>query len=71
MRKKKSKSISARIAAALAIVIAVLLVIFLIGRYGWKLAGFRACQSAAIEAVEVTDRQVSITGCYPGSFPEG
>ena len=71
MRKKKSKSGAARIAGALAIVVAVLLAIFLLGRYGWKLGGFRACQGAAIEAVEVTDRQVTITGSYPGSFPEG
>ncbi|MGM9592897.1 MAG: hypothetical protein ACI3U8_00935 [Candidatus Onthomonas sp.] len=71
MRKKKSKSVAARTAGVLAIVVAVLLAIFLLGRYGWKLGGFRACQGAAIEAVEVTDRQVSITGCCPGSFPEG
>lgn len=44
---------------------------FLIGRYGWKLGGFRACESAGIEQVEVTDDLVTITGFYPGSFPEG
>ena len=55
MRKKKSKSVAARIAGALAIVVAVSLAIFLLGRYGWMLGGFRACQGAAIEAVEVTD----------------
>lgn len=71
MSAKKSKSASARIVAALAIIIVLLLAVFLIGRYGWKLSGFRTCQSAAIETVEVTDRQVTITGSYPGSFPEG
>ena len=49
----------------------VLIAIFLAGRYGWKLAGFRACQSAGITAVEVSEREVHITGFYPGSFPEG
>lgn len=46
-------------------------VVFLIGRYGWKLLGFSACQSAGIETVEVTDDRVKITGFFPGSFPEG
>ena len=34
-----------------------LVLIFLIGRYGWKLGGFRACESAGIESVAVTDRK--------------
>ena len=49
----------------------VLIAIFLAGRYGWKLVGFRACQSAGITAVEVSETEVHITGFYPGSFPEG
>ena len=48
-----------------------LLAVFLIGRYGWKLAGFRACESAGIEQVYVEDNQVRIRGFYPGSFPQG
>ena len=71
MRRKKSKSIPARIAAALAIIVLVLLAIFLMGRYGWKLGGFRACQNAGISSVEVTEGSVHLTGFYPGSFPEG
>lgn len=71
MNPKKSKAIPVKIITALAIIAAILLTIFLIGRYGWKLGGFRACQSAAIENVEVTDRQVTITGYYPGFFSEG
>ena len=52
--------------------IAVMLaVIFLAGRYGWKLGGFRACQSAGITSVEVSETAVHITGFCPGSFPEG
>ena len=52
--------------------LAVILVsVFLIGRFGWKLGGFRACESAGIEKVEVTDDCVKISGFYPGSFPEG
>lgn len=45
--------------------------IFLAGRYGWKLGGFRACQGAGITSVEVSEKAVHITGFYPGSFPEG
>lgn len=71
MNPKKSRAIPVKIITALAIIAAILLTIFLIGRYGWKLGGFRACQSAAIENVEVTDRQVTITGYYPGFFSEG
>ena len=49
----------------------VLIAIFLAGRYGWKLGGFGACQGAGIEAVEVSEDKVHISGFYPGSFPEG
>ena len=55
----------------LLIIAVILTAIFLSGRYGWKLSGFRACQSAGITSVEVSDKAVHITGCYPGSFPEG
>lgn len=48
-----------------------LLAVFLIGRYGWKLGGFRACESAGIEQVYVEDNQVRICGFYPGSFLQG
>ena len=48
-----------------------LVLIFLIGRYGWKLGGFQACEGAGIESVAVTDGCVRIAGFYPGSFPEG
>ena len=71
MRRKKAKSIPARIAAALAIIVLALLAIFLLGRYGWKLGGFHACQSVGISSVEVTEDSVHLTGFYPGSFPEG
>ena len=55
----------------LAVIAAVLLAIFLAGRYGWKLGGFRACQGAGITSVEVHENVVHIAGFYPGSFPEG
>lgn len=48
-----------------------LLAVFLIGRYGLKLSGFRACESAGIEQVNIEDNQVRICGFYPGSFPQG
>lgn len=54
------------------LVIAVIMtVIFIAGRYGWKLVGFRACQGAGIDSVEVSENAVHMTGFYPGSFPEG
>lgn len=68
---KGKRTAPARIGFALAIAIAVLLLVFLTGRYGWKLLGFRACQGAGISSVEVSDQAVQITGFYPGSFPEG
>ena len=71
MKAKKSKSILAGIMTALAIAAIVLLLVFLMGRYGWKLGGFRACESAGINSVEVTESSVHLTGFYPGSFPEG
>ena len=56
----------------LLLTVAVLLIaIFAAGRYGWKLLGFRACQGAGIESVEVSENTVKIKGFCPGSFPEG
>ena len=49
----------------------ILAVIFLASCYGWKLGGFRSCQSAGITAVEVDEKAAHMTGFYPGSFPEG
>ena len=45
--------------------------VVLAGRYGWKLLGFRACQGVGIEAAEVSEGKVHISGFYPGPFPEG
>ncbi|MDD6800091.1 MAG: hypothetical protein PUE85_06725 [Firmicutes bacterium] len=50
---------------------AILTAVFLAGRYGWKLGGFRACQSAGISSVEVNEQSVYITGFCPGLFPKG
>ena len=58
-------------AAVLLCLLGILLSVFLIGRFGWRLWGFRACQSAGIERVEVSEDCVEIAGFYPGSFPEG
>ena len=35
------------------------------------MGGFRACESAGIEQVNVEENQVRICGFYPGSFPQG
>lgn len=71
MRTKKTTTLPSKIMTALVVLAAVLLAVFLMGRYGWKLGGFRACQSAGISSVEVHEHQVRLTGFYPGSFPEG
>ena len=71
MRAKKSRSILAGIITALTTAIIVLLLVFLMGRYGWKLGGFRVCESAGIHSVEVKENSVRLTGFNPGSFPEG
>jgi hypothetical protein len=48
-----------------------LVTVFLIGRYGWKLGGFRFCGGAGIEEVSVEEAQVRICGHYPGFFGKG
>lgn len=52
-------------------VILVLSAIFLIGRYGWKLGGFRSCESAGVAQIQVEEDHIRILGFYPGSFPQG
>ena len=56
---------------ALLCMVVLLSAVVLIGRYGWKLGGFRVCESAGIEKVTVEENQVLIRGFYPGSFPQG
>lgn len=60
-----------RILTTLLILLGVLVSVFFAGRYGWRIGGFSACQSAGIRSVEVTEQAVSISGFYPGSFPQG
>lgn len=60
-----------RILVILLCIAVLLFAFFMFGRYGWKLGGFRACESAGIEKVTVEENQVRIRGFYPGSFPEG
>ena len=64
--KNAQKAIMILLAAAV-----LLIAVFAAGRYGWKLLGFRTCQGAGIESVEVSENTVKIKGFYPGSFPEG
>lgn len=60
-----------KILATILTVAVLLIAVFLLGRYGWKLFGFSACESAGIEQVNVEEDHVHIRGFYPGSFPEG
>ena len=48
-----------------------LITVILIGRYGWKLFGFSACETAGIEQINAEEDHVRIRGFYPGSFPTG
>ena len=59
------------IVIVLAVAASILAAVFLASRYGWKLLGFRACQGVGIEAAEVSEGKVHISGFYPGPFPEG
>lgn len=60
-----------RILLALLTLCLAMVLVFLAGRYGWKLLGFRACQGAGITEITVQQGQVRIQGFYPGSFGSG
>ena len=60
-----------KILVLILILVIVLLAVFLTGRYGWKLIGFSACETAGIEQVNVEEDHVRIRGFYSGSFPTG
>ena len=60
-----------RILTILLMILVVITTVFLVGRFGWKLAGFQACQQAGITSAEVSENSVHITGFNPNSFPEG
>ena len=53
------------------ILIVALALIWVAGRYGWKLAGFRLCDGSGISHITVAEEQVTIEGFDPGSFPRG
>lgn len=53
------------------IILLILLALFLYGRFGWRLHGFRGCEKAMITELCVTPEKVTIKGDYPGSFPTG
>ena len=65
------KSILKTVSVILLVLAIIVSIIFLIGRYGWKLFGFTACETAGIEQVNVEEDHVRIRGFYPGSFPRG
>ena len=65
------KSILKTVSVILLVLAIIVSIIFLIGRYGWKLFGFTACETAGIEQVNVEKDHVRIRGFYPGSFPQG
>lgn len=71
MYTRKHSNVFFKIVKALAIIVVLLVTVFLVGRYGWKLGGFYACQSAGIESIQMTEGSVRLIGFYPGSFPNG
>ena len=60
-----------KVSIRIGVFIAILMGVFFLGRYGWKLFGFRLCEDVGIEQVEVQDNAVHIVGFDPGSFPRG
>lgn len=68
---RRKESAMKKFIKVIMIIVATLLIIFLLGRFGWKIGGFDACQNAGIDSVEVSEHAVHMTGFYPGSFPEG
>lgn len=71
MEKEKHMKLLKKILVVLLCLALLLTAGFLAGRYGWKIGGFRACETAGIEQVTVEDGHVQIRGFYPGSFPQG
>lgn len=69
--KNRISKISTRILLCLLCLLVVLAGVFAAGRWGWKLFGFRACQSARIDNIEVTENAVLLKGGYPGFFSKG
>ena len=63
--------LSKKILIILLCIAAMLVAVFMVGRYGWKLGGFNACEPAGIEQVNMEEDHVRIRGFYPGSFPTG
>lgn len=55
----------------LAAIALALVLVWCLGRYGWKLLGFRSCGGTGISFVEVSETQVEIKGFNPSSFPAG
>lgn len=67
MKRKTRK----KVLTALAVIVVWLVLIFLAGRYGWRLFGFRLCGGSGIEEITVTAENAEIKGFYAGSFPRG
>ena len=45
---RRKESVMKKFVKVIMIIVAVLLIIFLLGRFGWKVGGFQACQNAGI-----------------------
>ena len=63
--------LSKKILIILLCIAAMIVAVFMVGRYGWNLGGFNACEPAGIEQVNMEEDHVRIRGFYPGSFPTG
>ena len=63
--------LSKKILIILLCIAAMLVAVFMVGRFGWILGGFNACEPAGIEQVNMEEDHVRIRGFYPGSFPTG
>ena len=45
--------------------------VFIMGRYGWKLAGFKLCQNSMIYDVQVDENRATIKGRDANFIPRG
>ena len=48
---RRKESVMKKFVKVIMIIVAVLLIIFLLGRFGWKIGGFKSCQDAGIYSV--------------------
>ena len=57
----RKKSVMKKFVKVIMIIVAVLFIVFLLGRFGWKIGGFDACQNAGITVKDEIDEVIMKT----------